>query len=187
MADKLFQLRLAQCFQINDSDPIVARHVRRGNNTFNLYQFGKFLRSAFKGHFGWTQRWLKISDAKHLSRNTKQQVVLPLHVFSCVRQREAKGAHPVNVRIHKERRAPAICLSSSGLRTVRRSKRTRPSSTRATIGTEWRRRRAAISSSLRDCAVTASRNVGKEDVGAEPPPTSDSPEMISVFKCWAAC
>ena len=48
-----------------------------------------------------------------------------------------------------------------------------------------RRRRAASSSALSDSAVTASRKVGREDVGAEPPPTSDSPEMIVVFKCAA--
>src|SRR5260370_12588903 len=37
------------------------------------------------------------------------------------------------------------------------------------------RKRAASSSALSDCAVTASRKVGKVEVGAEPPPISDSP------------
>src|SRR5438270_9958373 len=82
--------------------------------------------------------------------------------------------------------ARRICSSSAGDRTVRKSRSTRPSSTRATIGGLLWRSRAASSSALRDSAVTASRKVGRDEVGAEPPPTSDSPEIIVVFKCVAA-
>src|ERR1019366_209813 len=63
--------------------------------------------------------------------------------------------------------------------TVRRSTRTRPSSTRAITGGELARRRAFSWSALRSAWVSAIRRVGKTADGAAPPPMTDSPSRSS--------
>src|SRR5208282_1504032 len=78
-------------------------------------------------------------------------------------------------------------VSCSG-NTVRRSTRTRPSSTRATMGGMLARRRALSSSALRSIWVSAIRRVGKTAEGAAPPPITDSPSMNSSLRAdfgWA--
>src|SRR5579859_3615675 len=181
---------------------MIARHVRRRNDAFNLHQLGELLRRAFERDLGWAYRWFQVGDAEHLPCDAEQQVVLPLHIFRRVRQRKADLTRPINMRGHRENiaslpvagnrdqsriasSARVMASSSLGAKTVRKSSSTRPSSTRVMIGGAPRRSRAASSSALSESAVTASRKVGSVDVGADPPPTSDSPATISVFRCFA--
>src|SRR5579871_4107720 len=75
--------------------------------------------------------------------------------------------------------ASATTRSCSG-NTVRRSIRTRPSSTRAMMGGSEFRSLAKSSSALKPSRVNASSRVGRTEEGAAPPPTTDSPSMISI-------
>src|ERR1700691_1428561 len=70
-------------------------------------------------------------------------------------------------------------LASCSGKTVRKSSRTRPSSTRAITGGRLARRRMLSSSALRSEGVNAIRRVGKTAEGAAPPPITESPSTSS--------
>src|ERR1700683_1116293 len=82
-------------------------------------------------------------------------------------------------------RAAATAASCSG-KTVRKSRRTRPSSTRVMMGGSELRKRTTSSSALRPSHVSASKRVGSIEDGAAPPPRMDSPSTISTLNFGVA-
>src|SRR5712671_4171005 len=102
MLNQFFDFRLAQRVYFDHRHPAVSRHVWRRNDAFHFHQFRKLLRRAFEGDLRRAHAGLKVCDAKDFSRDTKEQVVLPLNVLGGIWKRETKGAHPVNVRSHRE-------------------------------------------------------------------------------------
>src|SRR5262249_6109353 len=137
--------RLAKSAEILHGNPFVAGHIRRRNNAFDLDQLSKLFRRAFEGNAGRAHGRLEVGGTEHFAGNTEQQIVLPLHVFRGMRQGKADFAGPVDISCHGQQditsaqpvaasKARAISASSDGERTVLKSSRTRPSSTRATTG-----------------------------------------------------
>lgn len=91
----LLEFRLAKALKIRDGNPVIARHVRRGNDADNLHQFVEFFRSTFESHQAGAIARLEISDAIHFFTDTKEQIVLPADFLGGVRERQAEFAHPV--------------------------------------------------------------------------------------------
>ena len=105
--DQFLDFLLAQSIHPGESHPVIARHVRSRDDAFNLHQFGKALRRAFERDFGGTQAGFKIDHAVHLPADAEKQIMHPLDLFRCVRQREADAADPVNVGRHAKKYSPA--------------------------------------------------------------------------------
>src|SRR6267154_6343878 len=79
--------------------PVISRHVGRGDDSFDLHQFSKLFRSAFKADFH-RRRRLQRGYAKDFSGNAKQQMFTPLDILGSVGKSKAKLAQPVYVGSH---------------------------------------------------------------------------------------
>ncbi len=76
-----------------------ASEIWRGNDSWALDQFGKFLIAAFEGQP--SRARLERHDGEHLSTDFEKKVVFPLHLFGDTGQRKAEFANPIDV--HKRR------------------------------------------------------------------------------------
>src|SRR5215471_5570503 len=102
VANQFLRLRPPERADFRYRHPVIARHVRRGNDAFDLYQFRKSFQIAFEGDLARAHARVEVGDTIHLLANAEEQVVLPADFFRGVGKGETELPDPFQVRLHAE-------------------------------------------------------------------------------------